>query len=61
MNQPSYMNQPVAEPVSSGHAGTIQRAPKMGCSSNGPDEPRTHTDATNKQRSANFRDREISP
>ena len=45
--RPAYMNQPVAEPVSSGHAGTIQRAPKMGRSSNCPDEPRIHTDATN--------------
>ena len=48
-SRPVYMNKPVAEPVSSGHAGTIQRAPKMGCSSNGPNEPRTHTDATNNK------------
>ena len=43
------MDQPVAEPVGSGHSGTIQGAPKMGCSSNGPEEPRIHTDATNNK------------
>ena len=48
-SRPVYMNKPIAEPVSSGHAGTIHRAPKMSCSSNGPDGPRTHTDATNNK------------
>ena len=45
--RPAFIDKPVAEPVSSGHSGTIQGAPKMGCSSNGPEEPRIHTDATN--------------
>ena len=41
------MDKTVAEPVGSGHTGAIQSAPQMGCSSKGPDRPRTHTDVTN--------------
>ena len=46
-SRPLYMDKTVAEPVGSGHTGAIQSAPQMGCSSNGPDRPRTHTDVTN--------------